>query len=369
MNILIAPDKFKGSLSAHAVCAAIGEGISAKWPEAELRFHPLADGGDGTLEVLGDHLDLHGVRVATTDPLGRPLDGHYLLGKEAAFIEMATASGLVLLDPTERDPLRTSTVGTGTLLAHALHQPVERVYLMIGGSATHDVGTGCAHALGFRFLDARGGELPPIGANLGAIRKIVPPADRLWRDKSIVLLCDVENPLCGYNGAAHVYAAQKGADPTAVETLEAGTLSFGRLLEAYAATSVLDLPGGGAAGGIAAGLVALLGATLQAGFATVADLSRLDDQVRWADHVISGEGQLDGQSLQGKVVGGLLEHCAVHNKPCSLLVGNNALSADRLRHPQLRSVGAIRPLATDLDDAMRNAAGYLRRLATGLDLD
>ncbi|MBB4079781.1 glycerate kinase [Lewinella aquimaris] len=367
MNILIAPDKFKGSLSAHAVCTAIGEGIRVKWPEAKVRFHPLADGGDGTLEILGEHLDLRKVPCPTTDPLDRPMNGHYLLGKEAAFIEMATASGLVLLKDDERDPARTTTKGTGILLAHALRQPVEQVYLLIGGSATHDVGVGCAHALGFRFKDGRDRELPPIGANLGAIREIVPPVERPWPGKSIILLCDVENTLCGDNGAARVYATQKGADPTAVETLEAGTRSFGRLLETYASTPVLDLPGGGAAGGIAAGLVALLGANLQPGFKTIANLTGLEKDLDWADYVISGEGQLDGQSLQGKVVGGILNRCSDRQLPCALLVGNNALPAGHPIHPTLRSIESISSVAVNLDDAMRNAAAYLKKLAQRLD--
>ncbi len=368
MNILIAPDKFKGSLSAQEVCTAIASGIAQRYPGTSVRAHPLADGGDGTLDILRNHLDLQPRTVATADPLGQPMTATYLLGPDHAFIEVANASGLVLLPPAERDPLRTNTHGTGLLLADALTRGVQNIFLLLGGSATHDVGTGIATALGFRFTDEHGQALKPCGGNLQKIRQIHLPAEQPWAEKNIVLLCDVSNPLLGPRGAAHTYAAQKGAGPQTIERLEAGTQAFSQLLAELYGADIAELPGGGAAGGIGAGLVALLSAQLRSGFQTISGLTHLPEAIAWADHVITGEGQLDGQSLQGKVVGGVIDLCVQQQKPCSIVVGRNAVGATTHFPSVVQQIAEIMSLAPSTEAAMQVAAGYLQKLGAALVL-
>ncbi|MBC6996184.1 glycerate kinase [Neolewinella lacunae] len=368
MNVLIAPDKFKGSLSAQEVCTALASGLARRYPAASLRCHPLADGGDGTLAILRKHLDLQPRPVPSADPLGRPITATYLLGPDNAFIEVASASGLVLLNPTERNPLNTNTHGTGLLLADALTRGVQNIFLLLGGSATHDVGTGIATALGFRFTDEREQAVLPSGGNLQKIRQIHPPAEQPWAEKNIVLLCDVTNPLLGPHGAAHTYAAQKGAGPKAIESLEAGTRSFSELLAEHYGADIAALPGGGAAGGIGAGLSALLGARLRSGFQTISALTHLEAAIAWADHVVTGEGQLDGQSLQGKVVGGVLDICVQQQKPCSIVVGRNATEGSVQFPSVVQQVQEIMSLTNQTEDAMRGAARYLGELGARMVL-
>ncbi|TXF90297.1 glycerate kinase [Neolewinella aurantiaca] len=368
MNVLIAPDKFKGSLSANSVCEAIATGIRRKYPAAKVAYHPLADGGDGTLDILEDHLNLMPVTVAARDPLGRPLRGRYLLGFDFAFIEVATASGLVLLTPEERNPLHTSTFGTGMMLADALNRGVRTIYLLLGGSATHDLGTGIATALGFRFLAEDGSEVPPNGAGLERIHRIVPPKAKPWEKTEIVLLCDVTNPLIGPRGSAHVYAAQKGADAAMIDRLENGGQILGRQFDEFAAADVSTTAGGGAAGGIAAGLCALLGATLRSGFQTISELTGLEAAIGRADHVITGEGRLDEQSLEGKVVGGVIGSCVRQGKPYSVVVGSNILSSGFDWPGEMAGVLEVMSLAGSTEQAMEEAAGFLVQLGEKVKL-
>lgn len=367
MNILIAPDKFKGSLPAREVCRAITKGIRNRYPGAIIQHHPLADGGDGTLSILHEHLDLETISVETVDPLGRPILGDYLLGEDVAFIEVATAAGLVLLTQEERNPLLTSTYGSGLMVADALKQGVSEIYLLLGGSATHDLGTGIARALGVRFLDKDGEDVAPNGRGLEQIQRILIPEKAQWIGKSITLLCDVSNPLVGQSGSAHVYAAQKGADKATIDRLERGSRHLGRLLDELAGADISNLPGGGAAGGIAAGLSALLGATLRSGFQTISELTGLESAVSRADYIITGEGQLDEQSLQGKVVGGVLELCSKFNKDCYVFTGRNQLANQQTLNQRLKKVFEIMSLAPDEQSAMNRAEDYLTELADSLD--
>lgn len=326
----------------------------------------MADGGDGTLAVLAEHLDLSTITVPTEDPLGRPMAGTYLLGKRAAFIELAAASGLVLLREAERNPLKTSTYGTGLLLADAFKKDVDTVYLLLGGSATHDVGTGIMRAMGVRFLTFEGKEVVSRGDTLADIRELVLPSRKAWLGKQIVLLCDVNNPLVGPRGAARVYAAQKGADAAMIERLEAGARSFGVLLNKLIGKEVLSLPGGGAAGGIAAGLYAMLGAELRPGFTAISALTGLEASVSWADQVVTGEGRLDTSSSEGKVVGDVLELCKKYNKKCAVVVGDSALPAHHPWPGHLASVYTLVERAGSAAAAMRDAAQLLQRIGAEL---
>ncbi len=363
MHLLLAPDKFKGTLTAAAVISAIATGIElgAKHPHT-LTIQPLADGGDGSLAILKHQLDLHTRQLPSIDPLGRPIHTSYLTNNGTAFIEVASASGLALLKPAERQVLKTSTRGTGLLVKDAIARGCTRIYLFLGGSATNDLGLGIAAALGFKFLNASQQEVEPNGGQLGHIKYIKTPSENAWQAVSFTLLCDVDNPLYGPNGAAHVYAAQKGASPTEIEILDAGLQSSSALIEQQFGKKISDLPGSGAAGGIAAGLVGLLNAHLQAGFKLISELTDLEAKVAKADLVISGEGKLDGQSLQGKVVGGLAQLCKKYDKPLYLFVGTNELTDRQLTEHQITKVYAVTDRAPSLADAMQYGEGYLREL-------
>lgn len=366
MKILIAPDKFKGSLSALEVCQAIGEGISNACPAASIDFHPMADGGDGSLEILQNHLSLKSEEVSTLDPLGRPLIATYFRASESAFIEVASASGLVLLKEDERDPLKASTLGTGLMIKDAIEKGCRLIYLFLGGSATNDGGIGIASALGYQFLDKNGKALEPNGANLLQINGIQQTSQAKQSPLEIILLCDVNNPLFGPNGAAHVYAKQKGASNEEINILDQGLENLSQHLFRHTHRKVSELPGSGAAGGIAASLVALFGAKLKSGFNTIAELTGLEQQVQIADIVISGEGKLDTQSLQGKVIDGITALCKKYEKDLYVFAGKNDLPQDHLGSLPVKKVFSIWELAGGLEDAMQNGKEYLMHLATRL---
>ena len=363
MKILLCPDKFKGSLSATEACQAIANGLKKSGRQFDIEFHPMADGGEGSLEVLSSHLNLEPQNVMTTDPIGREIRATYFTSANAAFIEVASASGLVLLKNEERNPLHTSTFGTGKLIADALAKGFRTVYLFLGGSATNDAGMGIAAALGHRFLDENNEPLEPVGKNLSKVKRI--DNNRLYDYKKIkiTLLCDVTNPLFGQNGAACVYAPQKGATKDQVSMLDSGLRHFSKILLEETGVEVGSLPGSGAAGGIGASLVALFGAEIESGFAIISKLTSLEPRVQSADWVISGEGKLDEQSLQGKVVSGVIDLCQKYVKPLALFVGRNDLEENATRTLGVRQVFSITDLSRNLSDAMENGAGYLEEMA------
>ncbi|MCF8245835.1 MAG: glycerate kinase [Saprospiraceae bacterium] len=363
MKILLCPDKFKGSLSAQEVCRAIDFGLKKSQPQAETTFHPMADGGDGSLEILSAHLNLQPQNVVTTDPLGREITARYFTSADAAFIEVASASGLVLLKNEERNPLLTSTFGTGTLMADALAKGFQNIYLFLGGSATNDAGMGIAAALGCQFLDENGQPLEPIGGNLPKVQSIKSSQLFDFQKIKMTLLCDVTNPLFGPNGAAHVYARQKGATEEQVEYLDHGLRHFSGILQKHSGTDVGNLPGSGAAGGIGASLSALFRAEMAGGFGVISELTGLEKQIQSTDLVISGEGKLDQQSLQGKVVSGVAGLCKKHGKPLVLFVGANDLDEKKLHSLGAHQVFSITEKARDLEDAMANGEVYLTALA------
>ncbi|MDP5172889.1 MAG: glycerate kinase [Bacteroidia bacterium] len=363
MKILLCPDKFKGSLSAQAVCEAIEIGLLASDESIEVIHHPMADGGDGSISVLANLLGLQERVMLTTDPLGRPLSASYFTSSTAAFIEVASASGIVLLQEQERNPLRTTTLGTGTLMADAIGRGYRQIYLFLGGSATNDAGIGIATAMGYQFLDQNEQLLAPIGENLQNIHRIKPGMEIDCKKISITMLCDVTNPLYGPNGAAEVYARQKGASEADVSVLDEGLRHFSEIIRKEQGLEIGNIQGGGAAGGISAGLSALLGATIASGFDTIATLTGLEPLLQQADWVISGEGKLDSQSLQGKVAGGVAALCLRNQKKLLLFVGKNELPEADTQKQGVTKVYAIDELARDQKDAMQNAASYLTKIA------
>ena len=363
MKILIAPDKFKGSLSALEVAEAIAIGIQRALPSAILDLHPLADGGDGSVDILSSYLALTEIETSSKDPLGKPIHSSFHLGKDAAFIEMAKASGLVLLDPSDRNPLYTSTLGTGLLAREAMNHEVDTIYLFLGGSATNDGGMGFAQALGFRFIDHQGNELEPIGMNLGKVHRISIPPNPQHLLPKIVCLCDVKNPLLGPNGASHVFARQKGADDTMIESLEKGMEHFALVVENELGINIKTIEGGGAAGGIAAGLYGLCNAEIRSGIDTILSLSNFEEKLQESDIIISGEGRLDEQTLEGKVIKGVLDKCKAHQKELILFVGQNLLLPEVWQQEGIRNVSSVLSKASSIEEAIQKAAPMLENLA------
>lgn len=360
MKILIAPDKFKGSLSAMEVGRAIAKGIHQHDPNIECTLHPLADGGDGSMEVLQAHLELQEIQVEVHNPLGRLIQASYFMSGNTAFVEMAKASGLVLLAKNERNPLKTSTLGTGELIANALAHDAKKIFLFLGGSATNDAGIGIAHALGFRFLNQAGKLLSPIGENLIHIHQIQAP--ELVSNIQFFCLCDVKNPLLGKNGASYVYAPQKGANPEQVVELERGMRNFAKQIEKQFAKDIRTIEGGGAAGGIAAGLSALLNAEIKSGIATILELTNFEQHIQAADWVISGEGKLDNQTLEGKAINGVSDLAKQYRKPLVLFVGQHELDEKAEKQLGIIQLYSVLANAENSEDAMQDGARILTDL-------
>lgn len=332
MRILIAPNALKGCCSAAAAAAALAAGAARALPTAELVRVPVADGGDGLLAVLGASLGAEQRSYLVQGPRGARVEAPlgWLPAQRTALIEMALASGLALLAPAARDPLLTSTHGTGELVRHALDLGATRIILGIGGSATNDGGVGLANALGWGLPDAAGRLVEPVGGRLGEIARLV--ADRVdprLAEVEIAAICDVDNPLLGPRGAARVYAPQKGADAAAVARLEAGLTHLAALMERDLGLRLAERPGAGAAGGLGAGLIAFCGATLCPGAELVLDLVGLDRHLAGADLVLTAEGQLDATSLQGKAPGAVAAHAARLGVPCIGIAGSLGAAPQR----------------------------------------
>lgn len=343
-HVIIAPDKFKGSLTAGKVCRLVTQGIKQFDKSTTVTQLPLADGGEGTLDILIAQLGLQTVRLTVNDPLFRPAEAYYGIAEDTAYVEMALASGLALLTEGERNPLLTTSYGTGELVRDAIRRGVKRVYLFVGGSATNDAGIGMAQALGYRFLDAQSNYLPPTGQSLESVDTI--DADQLIDCSQVEMriVTDVDNPLHGADGAAQVYAPQKGADADVVRQLDRGLVSIADRMAKLTGRDVQDMAGAGAAGGIGAGALSLLSAQLLPGVTTVIDLCQARDAFAKADLIISGEGKLDEQTLRGKVVKGVSNLCPPE-VPLGVICGTLALN-----EAELRQLGVWRAYAVKQND-------------------
>jgi glycerate kinase len=325
MHILIAPDSFKDSLPAASVADALARGILAHEPGVQLQIMPLADGGEGTVEAMIRATGGILVEAKVHDPLMRPVMATYGISGDGqqAVIEMAAASGLERLKGEERDPLCTTTFGTGELILHALDRGCSQILLGIGGSATNDGGTGMARALGIRFPDERGEELPQGGGALGRMREIhTEGLDQRLAETRIRVACDVDNPLTGPRGASFVYGPQKGASPEVATLLDRNLGHLAQLIHHQLGIDIREMPGAGAAGGLGAGLVAFTGATLEPGFQLVAEACGLEEAIAHSDLVITGEGRLDRQSLHGKTPFGVARLCHKHGKKVIAVAGS-----------------------------------------------
>ncbi len=300
-RIVIAPQAFKGSLTAAQVAASIARGVHRYDDDIETVELPVADGGEGTVDALVNALHGQLRSQAVSGPLNTPIEAFWgLLPDNRAVIEMAAASGLPLLDPTARDPLRATTFGTGQLMLAALNAGVREIVIGIGGSATNDGGGGALQALGLRLLDAAGEELPTGGAALARLEKIDSTnLDIRLRSTTLRVMCDVSNPLCGPQGATAIYGPQKGVTPDMVQRLDDALAKFASVVERDLGVDIRDVPGAGAAGGLGGGLLAV-GGRLESGAQLILDLVDFEKNIATADLVITGEGRLDGQSIYGK---------------------------------------------------------------------
>ncbi|WP_299681674.1 glycerate kinase [uncultured Dokdonia sp.] len=329
MKFVIAPDKYKDSLSGFEFCDAVEEGLQRVFQNAEIIKKPLADGGDGTIAIIGHYLNGNTQRVEVNDPLFRKIEGSYLYNEasETAFVEMAEASGLKLLNQEERNCMYTTTYGTGELIVNAIQKGASKIILGIGGSATCDAGMGMAHALGYDFLDAQGNVLSPIGANLIHVAhindsRVLPEL----HDITFLVACDVTNPLYGSNGSAHVYGSQKGASEAEVLALDKGLRNYASIVNTLVNNHVQEIEGGGAAGGMGVASCVFLKATLTSGIDLIKELAGFEEAVQEADWIITGEGQLDEQTISGKTISGVLETAKKHKIPVAALCGSIDIS-------------------------------------------
>ena len=325
MKVIIAPQGFKGSVSALTAAKAIERGVLAANPKAETVLAPVADGGDGTLDALVGGAGGQVFQSTVTGPLGQPLQCTWgVMGDgQTAVVEMARASGLVLVPPRRRDPRITTTRGSGQIIAEALDRGFNRIIVGLGGSATNDGGAGMAASLGVRFLDQEGRDIPDGGAALARLAGI--DAGRLHRGlagATIVGATDVNNPLCGPTGASAVYGPQKGASPEVVAELDAALLNFARVVRRDLGQDVAELPGAGAAGGLGAGLIAFAGASLRSGIDMVCDVLGFDGHLDGADLVITGEGRADHSTIYDKAPVGVARRGRRQNVPTILLAGS-----------------------------------------------
>ncbi len=365
MKILIASDKFKGSLASTEVCNAISAGLKEAYQNFQTEILPMSDGGDGLIEAIIYYTGASKISASVFDPLFRPINACFLISADlkTAIIEMAQASGLNLLRREEYDCASTSTYGTGQLIKKALGFGVEKIVLGIGGSATNDCGIGMAAALGYRFFDKMGEEVKPVGGSLAQIARIDASVDLKLTGVRIEVACDVTNPLTGPLGATTVYAPQKGASPQAVEELEAGMLNFAQVVKEDLGKDILTIKGGGAAGGTGAGAVAFLNADLRTGTDLIFDYSNFEEKLKGADLIITGEGKIDKQTLQGKLIQGITELCAKHRKPVIAFCGALELTSEEMERLGLRAAFSIMNKPLTLPQALEQAERLLQEAA------
>lgn len=371
MKIVIAPDSFKESLSAHEVCEAIARGIRHVAPTAEIDAIPMADGGEGTVEAMVAATGGSFRETTVTGPTGEPVAARWgLLGeaRETAILEMAAASGLALVPPDRRNPLFTTTYGTGELILAAIDAGAARILVGIGGSATNDSGAGAAQAAGVCFLDASGQPCLPglSGGSLAGVTRIdLAQRDRRIGTVQICVACDVDNPLCGPRGAAAVYGPQKGATPEQVEILDRHLANLADVIERDLGRSIRDFPGAGAAGGLGAGLVAFFDATVMPGVKLVMDAVGFASRIAGADLLITGEGRIDRQSMMGKVIAGVGRAAKAAGVPAIALVGCVGQGAE-LALEVLESYHCITPPGTPLDRALARTPQALEDAAAAV---
>ncbi len=367
-RVLIAPDKFKGTLTASQVGDAVAQGMRSALPDLDVQVVPVADGGDGTIAAV-EHAGFEEVELHATDPVGRRIETRYARRGDEAVIEMAEVSGLAMLGE-ELTPMEASSRGLGEVIRHALDAGCRRIVVGIGGSASTDGGAGMAQALGATILDAQG---EPVGAGGGALASVA------WlelgglhpglAEAELLVACDVDNPLTGPRGAAAVYGPQKGADAGQVEQLDAALAGWADQVARVTGRDHRDESGAGAAGGVGFAMLAVLGGTLHPGTDLLFEMVGLDEALAGADLVVTGEGALDEQTLHGKAPAAVAKRAAAQGIPVVAVCGVNKLDEAGLERLGVRRAYSLTEVARDLDDAMTNGANLLTSIGARLATD
>jgi len=367
MKIVVAMDSFKGTLSATEACRIVSEAASSVLPDARIQVKPMADGGEGTAKAMIVARNGQWIPQKVMGPLpDMKIEAGFAWFEDTrtALVEMACASGIELLEPKQLNPLKTTTYGTGQLIkAAAERQPCE-ILLAVGGSATVDAGVGAAMALGWEFIDELGQEIGLGGGEIEKIRDIIPPSDPL--NCSVKVLCDVDNPLCGPTGAAEVFGPQKGADPEMVKQLDDAIGRLSDLVKEKTQIDVAWIPGAGAAGGLAGGSMAFMGADPVSGIDTIIEASSLEEAMHDADWVITGEGSFDHQSLMGKVVHGISRIARKTDAKLFVIAGQVSVSEEECKEHGIAAALSSRKEGMTLSHALENSPSLLGEAAKEL---
>ncbi len=362
-KIIIIPDSFKGTMSSREIGTIIAEEAVARWPEVQTDCIQVADGGEGSVDAFLSALPGEKKELTVQGPYGEDIESFYGLieNRRTAVIEMAAAAGLPLVGEN-RSVCKTSTYGVGQLIKAALDDGVKKVILGLGGSATNDGGVGAAAALGVQFFNQNNEPFVPVGETLSDIARIdMNQTDSRLNEIEIIAMCDIDNPLCGAAGAAAVFAPQKGANPEQVQQLDAGLAHLAQLIQRDIGVDVLDLQGAGAAGGMGAGVVAFMGATLQRGIEVVLDTVHYDERLEGCSMVMTGEGKIDGQSARGKVVSGVAGRAIRYKIPVVAIVGDIGDDAEEMYQMGVSAIFSINRMAIPFAEAKCRAADDLRK--------
>ncbi|OFI48868.1 glycerate kinase [Floricoccus tropicus] len=367
-KFVLAPDSFKESMTARVACQSMAEGIRKIYPGAEIIQIPMADGGEGTLDCLMNSQDDQKIHEQVMGPLPNTLvSSHYGLIEQGktAIIEMALVNGLELLPIEKRNPLVTSTYGTGQLIKYALDKGVEKIIICIGGSATNDGGAGMAQALGYRLLDKHGNEIPFGGGNLNLLKSIdCENSHPRLREVEIVVASDVTNPLTGLNGASNVFGRQKGATEEMVVELDSNLHHFAKVIARDLKINIEYMQGSGAAGGLGAGLLAFTNAKIISGFQIVSEQNELEEHISQADYIFTGEGGIDSQTAFGKVPSGVAKIAKKYNKPVIAFAGYVGEDLEVLYQEGITAIFGILTKAESLENALLKGKENLR-IASG----
>ena len=379
MNIVIASDSFKGSMNTGEAASKIEEGVRRVFPEAEISLIPIADGGEGTASTMIGCLGGQMKTVEVMSPLGKKINASYgVLPCGSAVVEMAAASGLTLELEFKRDIMTATTYGTGQLIKAALEAGCHKIYVAIGGSATNDGGIGMAQALGIQFLQECGREVGFGGGALRDIKKIdMSRRNPFVEQAEITVMCDVDNPLYGPKGAAIVYGPQKGATPEQIEELDYGLRHLGRLVHQQLGRDISQIPGTGGAGGLGFGLMAFMNARLCPGIELMLDIANFDEKIKKADLIITGEGQIDRQSVYGKVPTGIAQRAKIYNVPVIAVVGSIGEGAETVYQHGIRTISSATSSPMSVQEAMKDAyklvpdaaERVMRAIALGMALE
>ncbi|MBU8756164.1 glycerate kinase [Priestia megaterium] len=366
MKIVIAPDSFKESLTALHVCEALEKGIKTHFPNAEISKVPMADGGEGTVQSLVDATGGQIIQAKVTGPLGKEVEAFYgILGDgKTAVIEMAAASGLHQVPMDERNPLITTTRGTGELILKALDQKVKHIIIGIGGSATNDGGAGMAKALGAKLLNTNGAEIKEGGGSLNQLAAIdLTNFDSRLAEVKVEVACDVDNPLTGATGASAVFGPQKGATPDMVKQLDRNLAHYAAVIEKEMDIHIQNVPGAGAAGGLGGGLLAFLSAELKPGVDIVIEATQLERYIKDANLVITGEGRIDGQTIYGKTPIGVAKTAKKHSVPVIAIAGSIGAGSEAVYEHGISALFSVVPGAVTLPEALEKAGENIERTA------